>query len=1189
MSTATHSQPAPRTLGKLELLLTLGWCIVSGVSLHAHAACTPTATVACIANQPIQSTSVVKPNIMYILDNSGSMGWDYMPDAMGSVTDATRRNFQVNSVYYNPNFDYTANLPKRPDPGTGAIVTMPSQVFTGARDDPFSTSNTNVTNLGTSFVSYSGDAARPAFYCKFIGGNTTGTSPCNTKGYQLVNVNTTSCVVSGDVTQCPAGADERVNFANWYSYFRTRIAMVRTGLASSFAPLDNKFRVGFYTINNPTDATFTNGAAQNIADFAGGQTNTQKGDWYARLFKVGASGSTPLQTALDRIGKYYSGNAPPGLNGDPIDYSCQRNFTIFSTDGYWNLPTPPRWANNPDQKVPNPMPIKSGNATYNPADTGLTEGANFPLPFYDASAYPVDNNGAAAVSLADVAMYYWITDLRTSGPKSANNVPAPQYNANNPTADTAYWQHMTTFTIGLGVNGTLAYPGGLPTAASGTSWPLPVSNGQTTIDDLWHAAVNGHGQYYKVTDPASLTNGLNSALKAITDTMAYGVGPAASTTDFKSPDQNDYTTYVSSYRVANWSGDVKKYNIDRSTGLKTGADIWSAAYQLDQKVNPGLTTPVNATQYANRNIVTRTETGVAVPFDYASLSATQRIALCYKAAPGTGPCITTPGDRESLINYLRGDPTYEGDYGIAGKRFRNRFDLANSSLNVAPPVYRRSLLGTIVNAQPAYVAAEQRIYQDSYDPGYSGFKAAQKGRTPTLYVPANDGMVHAFDAASGAENWAYIPGLIIPTALDENGYEKGLRALSYQDGGAPAYNHHFYIDATPEAGSIDITRTQGSNPATSSSGNWRTILVGGLGKGGKGYYALDVTTPAGTLAGGQAAVRWEFPSAADPSHAAVISGGLMGYSFGRAIIAKTKAWGWVAMVPSGYNNTDPLGLGYVFVLDAWTGKLLETLQTTGPAPGLAYITTLVKSNNKVATQVYGGDLNGAVWRFDFGSPALVPRVSQIFSSSTSTPITSEVNVSVDTNNGDRWVFFGTGQYLDVADRSTAIPDQYLVGLRDGTLTSPRMGAAQSLNGLTNVVNLLTGVANAPNGWKYKLPTAGERVVMKPIADLRTVVFASLIPTTDPCSPGTSGSAYGLEYDTGKSRLIVNGSVIPSYFSSTGISGLAIQTTGKTATSSGSPQVVIYTPDGQPVRIGLDMSRINSGTRHVGWRELLNEY
>ncbi len=1186
MNTRTENVRSPASR------LFLACCAVLGLCSSAHAVCTATATVACLADQPIQSASTVKPNVMFVLDNSGSMLWNFMPDAVyNNGGKRCFRNYQYNKVYYDPTFNYTAAVPKN-----AMNASMGNQSYTSAAKNPFASSTTYV-NLSTSYcgdVDYYGQNCTAAhsplqdkdyqngYYYKFTGsGNPT---TCLSDGnYTKVSVSASSCTVGGDVTACPTGADERQNFANWFSYFRTRRLMMKSGMATAFAPLDDKYRVGFYTINSPSDSTYTNGAALNITDFSGGGSSTPKGNWYSALFKVEGSSGTPLQSALDNIGKYYSGTPPSGLSGDPVQYSCQKNFTILSTDGYWNGTAPSRgdW----DKNIPSSMPIKDGKTAYDPADTGLTAGTRFPRPYYEGSS-------ASSNSLADIAMYYWVRDLRLSGSVSANNVKTTS-------SDPAYWQHMNTFTIGLGVNGTLAYPDDLAALTSGSkNWPVPAAESATAIDDLWHAAVNGRGQYYKANNPSTLATGLTSALLAITGESSYGVGPSSSTSDFKSPDENDYTTYVNSYRVINWSGDVKKYAVDRTTGLKTGAALWSAAKQLDLKANPNFALPASLTAYLTRNIVTRKETGDIVEFAYDNLSSGQKNDLCYKVPPGTS-CAVSPDDK-SLVNYLRGDPTYEGvygenTYGRGVSRFRDRRDTTESTY------YKRDLMGSIVNAVPAYVAAERFIYQESSDPGYDAFKAGKKTRSPTLYVPANDGMVHALDAATGNELWGYIPSFVMVNDDDENGKERGLRALSYQDSGDPPYNHHFYVDATPEVGSVDFARTGGPITATSPSGSWRTILVGGLGKGGRGIYALDVTDPATSgLADAMTKPLWEFPGA-HASHGNVKSQNQMGYSFGKPIIAKTDDYGWVVIVASGYLNGEnyPNGhghgkshsnvedYGYVFVLNAKTGELLDTLKTTEKTQGLTHITALSKSNNRAIKEIYGGDLKGNVWRFDLLTPRVV---TKIFESSGATPIASEVTVAVDGNDGTRWVFFGTGQYLDVPDRATT-GTQYLAAVRDGTQTAPARTSAVALSALTTVSSLASGVTSAPQGWKFALGSlpnsTGERVAAKPMADLRTVIFTSLIPTTDPCSPGIAGYAYGLEYSTGASRLknVTNN----AYYSSTGISGVAIQTTGKTTTSSGTPQAVIYTPEGQAISIGLDTSKIYSGTRHVGWRELLNEY
>lgn len=1135
---------------------------------------TPQAGAVDIEDQPIQSASIIKPNLMFILDDSGSMVLTHMPDTANEVTRNCYKNSWYNTIYYNPSIKY--------DPPKDALgASFPAQSFTSAERNGFNTAGANV-NLSSSFISFysvyflgtSTQAAVPAYY--YVYNNATGTPPLPTNGckadanYVKITVSSTSCATTYGRT-CPTGTDERVNFANWFSYYSTRMLMMKSGVSTAFSSIGDKYRVGFSSLwGNDYD---NNGPSFNfvpVSDFDG----TQKNTWYTRLYDVREYNGTPLHAALTRAGNYYSGTNPFGSSPDPVQYSCQKNFAILSTDGYWNTQAgsginPATYPGNWDRTVPASMPIKQGESAYNSANTGLVEGAIFPRPYYEGPTVDTD-------SLADVAMKYWVSDLRTTGANAPNNVAVSA-------SDPAYWQHMNTITIGLGVDGTLAYPSALTAIANGTAnWPNAAADSATAIDDLWHAAVNGRGNYYKATDPTSLSAGLAGALRAITDASFFGVGPSVSTNNLGISDNTDFTQYFSSYKIIDWSGDVQKFNVDRATGVKTGTALWSASRQLDAQY------PFGGSQWQSRKIVTKTPDGTTIDFAYANLDSTtdldtataglqtQQSALCFKATP-TGLCVVND---TKVVDYLRGDSTYEGDYGITGKYFRNRKDIAETTY------HKRNLLGDIVNFAPVYVAADYREYLDSSDHDYSAYQAMTLSRAKTVYVGANDGMVHALDAANGNELWAYIPSFLIRNENDTAtpARENGLRSLSYQDNGDPSFSHHFYVNGQSEVGAVNFNHV-GTN-VQGATGDWHTILVGGLGKGGKGYFAIDVTNQ---TTDPTTKILWEFPNATSPVT------GQMGYSFGRPVIAKTHQYGWVVMLPSGYNNVD--GKGYVFVLNAKTGALLETLDTGVAAPGLAYIAPYLPSySNAYVEQVYGGDLNGNLWRFDFGATPLSPRVSKIFTSSSATPITTEPTIAIDGNTGNRWLFLGTGQYLNAADRATT-GTQYLVALRDGSGSAPASTTAATLTALTVVSDVLTGVAEPTVGWKVALNsgcatgTGGSQRVAtaKPQADLRTVLFSTMVPGDDPCSPGACGYLYGLEYSTGKTRLNINGIAQASTYSSTGIASASFMRSGKNAStpSMGGPVVQIVTGDGQVINVGVETSNITSGTRHVGWRELLD--
>ena len=200
-----------------------------------------------------------------------------------------------------------------------------------------------------------------------------------------------------------------------------------------------------------------------------------------------------------------------------------------------------------------------------------------------------------------------------------------------------------------------------------------------------------------------------------------------------------------------------------------------------------------------------------------------------------------------------------------------------------------------------------------------------------VYVGANDGMLHAFNAATGVEQWAYIPAMLIPSLYK-------LADTTY------ATNHRFYVDG-------QVTVGDAYNGSA-----WKTILIGGLGGGGKGIYALDVTDPASPKG------LWEFSSADDSD---------MGYSYGNPMLTKRNSDGkWVVLVTSGYNNGGD-SKGRLYVLDAFTGAKLSEIITDNAVTD-PNVSGIGKVNNFVintlvdnSTQyVYGGDLGGALWRFD---------------------------------------------------------------------------------------------------------------------------------------------------------------------------------------------------------------------------------
>lgn len=1103
-----------------------------------------------ISNVPMAVENTVPPNIMYTLDNSGSMTWTFMPDSVASNSpwnlpnQACYRNSSYNQIYYNPNITYAPPVKSDGTP-------YPNQSFTAALYDGFNSSSGTV-DLSQAFqadmyVPYSAnnyyyssywgglrDTAQTAYYYNYSGSGTPTVGTCYS------NANYTKITVSS--TSGPGGTDERQNFANWFSYYRARILTMKTAIGTGFSALNaNKFRVGFSTINNNSGGVNNSGANFINIDLF----NNNKANWYSMLYSIAPSGSTPLQESLRKDGEYYRTGSMPGASSstDPVQYSCQQNYAIVSTDGFWNG-TPPNigdW----DKTIPNPLP--------DPVD-GLTAGSQWPVAIWEGST-------ATSNTMADMAMKYWVTDLR---PTMTDNV------APNPD-DPAIWQHMDTFTIGL-ADGTLAYPGGLPTTSS-PNWPVPSADQPTTIDDLWHAAVNGHGEYLNAKNPAAITNGLTNVLDTIIGRTGAAAAVAVSNANVV---PGDNYSYASSYNSGTWTGDLNAYTIDTTTGQPSTAPSWSSSAQAQ----------LDTLGWTTRKIATYSGSA-GIPFAWTSLTSGEQSALNTPySPPGTA-------DGAAVLNFLRGDRSQE-----------------NAGIYRA----RAHILGDIINAEPVIVREPTAGYADA---GYSAFKTSYATRTKMIYQGANDGMLHAFTAATGAEAWDYIPGILLNNERLASPYASTsvLVNLSRKTG----FMHLYYVDGTPAAGDVDFQNTKG---ATGSGTDWHTILVGGLRKGGHGFYALDVTNPAAATDSDVAGkVLWEFPNSG--TNATVAKN--VGYSFAKPIIVKTKATGWVVLVTSGYNNgadTGGDGQGHLFVLNAKTGALIKDLSTgvgssTTPS-GLAQISAYVDNGNVDNTTdiVYGGDLQGNVWRFDLSANnanqwGVTKLATLVDGSNNPQPITTAPELG--SVNSKRMIYVGTGQYLGDSDipgtnaNASATQTQTMYGLYDdmsgATLTNLRgsNGSACPTGGgdgvlvcqglttdtsatpptrsisPTNTVNL-----NTKKGWYVDLPDTGERVVTDPALALGTLIFTSNVPSnTDPCEPGGSSWLYMLDYSTGG---YIPGSTVS--WSATSLGPTLASRPILIQLPSGAVEVLVRKSDATTATTQVPLPPTPSTGKRVSWREII---
>ena len=1036
---------------------------------------------------PLQSSNPVAPNILFILDDSGSMHGEIMPDelifnpricspwgcdtrtniglvypradgvyggadyinavadvASGSGYGAMVRSPQINKIYYNPAVTY---LPWAQQNGQ----LYPAASLTCALHNPerSGTGDAYCRNLTVDNGNYNGnywqdcqsgqtcpanqDARTfwPSSYFTYDGSGDRWSASSYTK--TEIRTGTASYSGEGRGARTDAGcsngtctyAAEIQNFANWYSYYRSRILSARAGIGRAFSGVTAGTteapapRVGFTTIN-----TVGNPVA-GVRAFSG----TDRSNFFSLLYgRAIPQNGTPLRRALDYAGKYYQDNdepwsATPGTSSNATPLACRASYSILMTDGYWNGDG------------------ASGSASGNV--DGTTGGSYTAAdPFQDTYSG----------TLADVAMYYWKTDLRTT---LANLVPTS-------TLDPANWQHMVTFGVGLGVSGTPGITRDIAFNAieNGDSidWLEPTEDNKATkIDDLLHASLNSRGDFFSAADPKTFAEGLGKVLTTIDGRTGSASNVAANSVALK----DETRIFQASYVPGTWTGELASYAITAADGVSTTAQ-WRASRGIPSTGRKVFTT-----------------TGVAATPGATFPTAAQITAL------GNSP------NGHSIAAYLAGTRT--GEQGQSNGDLRRR----------------SQLLGDIVNSSPAYVKD-----------------------TGTLYIGANDGMMHAIDASNGQELFVFVPNAVSTSALAK------LKKLS-----EPAYSHEYYVD-----GPVAVS----SRLETPS----KNYLVGALGRGGKGVYFLDVTDPDSFAV---TDIKPEYGEAANDAD--------MGYVLGRPLIAniavssgsgnnKVTTKTPVAIVSNGVNSTNSSAALYVFNLA--TGEVLKKLVVPPPAiapaggNGLSAPRGWDMDGDELIDYVYAGDLQGNLWKFDLsdsdvadwevansGVPLFVAQRGTVRQ-----PITGGLSLALDPVSFKPWVFFGTGKYIEQSDVAnaagvinTAVQSWY--GVRDeGVAITNTNGGRTALQERTFTVATTVTVDGetrevrgfeqnaalpaAKKGWYVDLlqppsdTALGERMVGDPFMLGSVLVAASIIPSPDPCKAGGTGYLNAIDAFTGTS-------------------------------------------------------------------------
>ena len=882
--------------------------------------------------------------------------------------------------------------------------------------------------------------------------------------------------------------EEAQNFANWFTYHRTRLFATIATTADVLSNLKSPIRLGYGRINHfagapeqwPGVASTAPGATlpgldgvaspghivRGVRNFDSGTAARQEVfDW---LFTLNAVTGTPNREALDAVGRYYMrsdargpwSDAPGvGPGGGTADKSCRRSYTILATDGLWT-----DYASG-QPRITTAYGATPGSPIESDAVTGpLIQGGGAQAGRdyqYTASSEPVFGDyGSQNGTLTDVAHYYWSRDLRPD--LLNNNVPSNWSGGAGvyPTDffDPSTWQNMRTMIIGYGLSSWVTNDSVLEAMRTGGTVSWPTVNASNDSDnnkvlDTQRAAYAGRGAFFAAADTAALTKALSDAFSTVASARASSSGLGVSSAVVR--DSNDLV-FEAGYQTTEWTGSLTALE---ALSLVNGTRQvrWEASLPA----------------HSARSIFTASTRTTGVPFAWANLSAAQQTALGGAA----------------MVDYLRGDTSNEVPTGTYRKR--------------AGP------LGTIVHSSPLYSKATNQGYQTAPSAGGPNYTTYLKSkidtRPATIFVNSNDGMMHAFRVSDGAELFSYVPRAAIaamPGLADTN------------------YDHFYLVDGQVSEGDI-------------YDGAWRTVVVGSGGAGPASLFALDVTDPTAFSAG---KVRFDLTQADVPE---------LGHIMGRVLIASTTSGKWVAITGNGYESTTDRAV--LLVIDLSNGTVLRKIDTgvgsssAGQRNGLGPVTPIYNAKRNVVG-LYAGDKLGNLWKFDLSSASAgdwavaTPGGGPMFTAKNGAgqvqAITTEARVT-EHPAGGLYVAFGTGKYFENGDPlDTRLESLYF--LRDtgnGASIARSSLLPASMSAGTTGFREFNGLGSldwaSHKGWMIDLAVGGagngERIISAPVMANGKVTFTSFRPAAaDPCASGGDSYLYTIDLATGMQRSAYEG-------------------------------------------------------------------
>lgn len=540
--------------------------------------------------------------------------------------------------------------------------------------------------------------------------------------------------------------------------------------------------------------------------------------------------------------------------------------------------------------------------------------------------------------------------------------------------------------------------------------------------------------YFYATNPRVLQESLKSAFGRVAAQIGSASAAATSTSRLNAGSK----VYQAKFDSTNWDGTVQA--LEYVDGKLVESKEISTDKQFVSNFNP-----------AERNIFVNNN-GELVEFSWANLTDTQRASLS----------VNDDDKGETRLNWIRG--------------------VSESGMRV-----RTNYLGDIVNSSPVYAGKKTPRYEMLPGDAGTAYKAESES-AGVIYVGANDGMLHAFNAGDLKEVFAFIPNAAFPK----------LAGLTRTDYGSETNPHQFIVDGSLYVSDVYV------------GGGWKKYLVGSMGAGGRTIFGLDVTTPTSPK------LLFEFSSEDYPN---------LGYGMVNPVIAPFKNGKWYAI----FGNGSEGGKSSLFVVDL----AAPTAPVVVEAPEGAGITSLALLPGVTGEieRIYAGDLSGNIWRFDTDGAASSWQVKHRVYKVTDMrgnvqPITGGITLGANSFlKGHIMVYFGTGKYFDSGDNTASpLPEHSIYAIADGNegLVGSRYslfheksytqsGDERAISGELSTANNTVSHAvdwSSKKGWFMDFYTPGERIIVKPTLISDRLLFTTLIPSGTACDYG--GSSWSME-------------------------------------------------------------------------------